>query len=71
MRHGIESLAEDGEGAAAGIRFEPLPVDDPKRRCPDITKARQLLGWEPRVTLEEGLPRTIEFFRGVVQLRQD
>jgi dTDP-glucose 4,6-dehydratase len=56
--------------SAAGIRFEPLPVDDPKRRCPDITKARQLLGWEPRVTLEEGLPRTIEFFRRVVQVQQ-
>ncbi len=57
-------------GSKSGIRFEPLPVDDPKRRCPDITKARQLLGWEPRVTLEEGLPRTIEFFRRVVQVPQ-
>jgi dTDP-glucose 4,6-dehydratase len=58
-------------GSKAGIKFEPLPVDDPKRRCPDITKARQLLGWEPRVALEEGLPRTIEFFRRVVQVQQD
>jgi dTDP-glucose 4,6-dehydratase len=57
-------------GSAAGIRFEPLPVDDPKRRCPDITKAKRLLGWEPRVPLEEGLPRTIEFFRRVVQAPQ-
>ena len=57
-------------GSKAGIKFEPLPVDDPKRRCPDITKAKRLLGWEPRVTLEEGLPRTIEFFRGIVQVRQ-
>ena len=57
-------------GSKSGIKFEPLPVDDPKRRCPDITKARELLGWEPRVTLEEGLPRTIEFFRSVVQVRQ-
>jgi dTDP-glucose 4,6-dehydratase len=57
-------------GSKSGIRFEPLPVDDPKRRCPDITKARQLLDWEPRVTLEEGLPRTVEFFRSVVQVRQ-
>ncbi len=53
------------------IRFEPLPADDPKRRCPDITKARRLLGWEPRVTLEEGLPQTVEFFRKVVQVQQD
>ena len=50
-------------GAGSGIGFEPLPVDDPKRRCPDITKAKRLLGWEPRVGLEEGLERTIEFFR--------
>ncbi|MDE3136261.1 MAG: SDR family oxidoreductase [Acidobacteriota bacterium] len=57
-------------GSKSGIRFEPLPVDDPKRRCPDITKARQLLGWEPRVTLEEGLPRTVEFFRRVVQVQK-
>jgi dTDP-glucose 4,6-dehydratase len=57
-------------GSKSGIRFEPLPVDDPKRRCPDITKAKRLLGWEPRVTLEEGLPRTIEFFRRVVQVQQ-
>jgi dTDP-glucose 4,6-dehydratase len=58
-------------GSKAGIRFEPLPVDDPKRRCPDITKAKRLLGWEPRVPLEEGLPRTIEFFRRVVQVQLD
>jgi dTDP-glucose 4,6-dehydratase len=38
-------------------------VDDPKVRQPDITRARTLLGWEPRVTLEEGLPRTLESFR--------
>ncbi len=41
----------------------PLPVDDPKRRQPDITRARTLLGWEPKVPLREGLPRTIEYFR--------
>jgi UDP-glucuronate decarboxylase len=48
------------------LKIEPLPVDDPTRRCPDIGKARQLLGWEPRVTLEEGLTRTIEYMREVV-----
>jgi dTDP-glucose 4,6-dehydratase len=41
----------------------PLPVDDPKVRQPDITRARTLLGWEPQVTLEQGLPRTLESFR--------
>jgi dTDP-glucose 4,6-dehydratase len=41
----------------------PLPADDPKRRCPDITKARRLLNWEPKVTLDEGLRLTIDYFR--------
>ena len=45
------------------IAFRPLPVDDPKVRQPDITRARQLLGWEPRVSLEDGLRRTIDSFR--------
>jgi len=40
-----------------------LPPHDPKRRCPDISKARELLGWEPKVSLDEGLRKTIEFFR--------
>ena len=46
--------------------FEPLPPGDPRQRKPDITRAKMLLGWEPRVTLEEGLPKTIEYFRSVV-----
>ncbi len=54
-------------GSKAGMRFLPLPVDDPRRRRPDIAKAKQLLGWEPRVTLEEGLPKTVDFFRGLAQ----
>jgi nucleoside-diphosphate-sugar epimerase len=44
----------------------PLPVDDPRVRRPDITRARATLGWEPRVSLDEGLRRTIEYLRGVV-----
>jgi dTDP-glucose 4,6-dehydratase len=47
----------------APIVFEPLPQDDPKQRCPDISKARRLLGWEPKVDLEEGLRRTLESFK--------
>ncbi len=47
------------------IVYGPLPVDDPKVRQPDITKARTKLGWEPKVKLEEGLGRTIEYFRGL------
>jgi dTDP-glucose 4,6-dehydratase len=53
-------------GTSAPIEFRPLPEDDPKIRRPDITKARQLLGWEPVVPLEEGLKRTIDYFRSVV-----
>jgi dTDP-glucose 4,6-dehydratase len=45
------------------LRFGALPEDDPTRRCPDITKARTLLGWEPKVTLKRGLAKTLEFFK--------
>lgn len=45
------------------IVYRPLPVDDPKRRRPDIARARALFGFEPRITLDEGLPHTIEYFR--------
>ena len=53
-------------GARSKIAFKPLPQDDPKQRQPDITKAKKLLGWEPRVPLAEGLAKTIEYFRGKV-----
>ena len=48
---------------APQIVFKPLPQDDPKRRCPDIGKARRLLHWEPKIELEEGLQRTIKYFK--------
>jgi len=50
-------------GNPAGIRFEPLPVDDPKQRQPDIGKARRILGWEPQVDLRTGMTQTVEWFR--------
>jgi dTDP-glucose 4,6-dehydratase len=50
-------------GSQSEIVFHPLPQDDPKQRQPDITKARTLLGWEPLVSLEEGLKHTLEYFR--------
>jgi dTDP-glucose 4,6-dehydratase len=51
-------------GSESGIVSKPLPKDDPKQRCPDITRARELLGWEPKVSAEEGLRRTFEWFAG-------
>lgn len=50
-------------GSASGITFHPLPEDDPKRRRPDITKAEKLLSWKAEVNLEDGLDRTIRWFR--------
>jgi len=50
-------------GSKSRLVRRPLPVDDPKVRQPDITRARELLGWEPKVALEDGLARTIEYFR--------
>jgi dTDP-glucose 4,6-dehydratase len=50
-------------GSKSELCFKDLPEDDPTRRCPDITKARTLLGWEPRITLKEGLLKSLEFFR--------
>src|SRR5213080_1102057 len=47
------------------IVFEPLPQDDPRRRCPDITKAKRILKWEPKVGLEEGLEMTLAYFKEV------
>jgi dTDP-glucose 4,6-dehydratase len=53
-------------GSDSAIEFRDLPVDDPKQRRPDITRARRVLGWEPKVALEDGLSRTLEYFRSVV-----
>ena len=50
-------------GRAGRVEYRPLPQDDPKVRQPDITRARELLGWEPRVSRADGLKRTVEYFR--------
>jgi dTDP-glucose 4,6-dehydratase len=68
----ILEFAEAVRTAAGGggqIQFKPLPRDDPKQRRPDIFRARTLLGWEPRVSLEEGLVETLAYFRKVLGLR--
>jgi UDP-glucuronate decarboxylase len=49
--------------------FRPLPQDDPMQRCPDISRAREYLGWEPKVPLQEGLGNTIEYFRQIIASR--
>ncbi|RUL87467.1 UDP-glucuronic acid decarboxylase family protein [Tautonia sociabilis] len=53
-------------GTRSTIDYRPLPQDDPKRRRPDITRARELLGWEPKIDRADGLRRTLEFFRSVI-----
>ena len=54
-------------GSASRIEYRPLPQDDPKVRQPDITRARKLLGWEPRVGRDEGLRRTMDYFRNKIR----
>jgi dTDP-glucose 4,6-dehydratase len=56
----------DLTGSSSEIVFQPLPTDDPKQRCPDISRARSLLGWEPAVGLDEGLAKTVAYFRAAI-----
>lgn len=60
------SLIKERTGSPSVTVFKPLPPDDPKQRRPDITLAESGLGWTPRVSFEEGVERTIEYFRGIV-----
>jgi UDP-glucuronate decarboxylase len=61
----LADLTLELTGSASSLVEKPLPVDDPERRRPDISLARERLGWEPHVTLREGLARTIAWFRSV------
>ncbi|MBR9804114.1 MAG: UDP-glucuronic acid decarboxylase family protein [Rubinisphaera brasiliensis] len=54
-------------GSSSDITHVPLPQDDPKQRCPDITKAKRILGWEPKTQLREGLEATVEYYREQLQ----
>jgi nucleoside-diphosphate-sugar epimerase len=58
----LAKMVLDLTDSKSEIEFHPLPVDDPKRRCPNASKAKKLLGWEPKVSLEKGLERTISWF---------
>ncbi|MBT8046154.1 MAG: hypothetical protein KJN67_03205, partial [Pontiella sp.] len=57
----------DLTGSSSKLIFEPLPADDPKQRQPDITLAKEKLGWKPTVPLREGLAKTIEYFDGLLK----
>ena len=62
----IEAIAGEiiaATGSTSKLVRQPLPIDDPKMRQPDITKARELLGWKPKVSLKDGLAETIAYFR--------
>jgi UDP-glucuronate decarboxylase len=65
VRHLAEKILEK-TGSRASVEFGDLPCDDPKQRQPDISRAREALGWEPRIDLEEGLIRTITYFRDLL-----
>jgi UDP-glucuronate decarboxylase len=65
----MKALADtvtDLTGSRGGVIYEPLPMDDPARRRPDISLARELLDWEPEVHLDQGLPRTVAYFRDLL-----
>ncbi len=65
----IRALAEmvlEMTGSASAIETRPLPDDDPTQRCPDITLAKERLGWQPSVALEDGLKKTIPYFKGLL-----
>jgi dTDP-glucose 4,6-dehydratase len=55
-------------GSKSPITYQPLPQDDPKQRRPDITRARQLLGWEPKINLEQGLKLSMDYFRQAIEI---
>jgi len=69
VEYTVKQLAEivvELTGTPSPIVYKPLPEDDPKVRQPDITRARTMLGWEPKVDVREGVRRTIEFFRTLI-----
>ena len=69
QEHTVREIAQmimEVSGREGELVYEPLPEDDPKRRCPDISRAREILGWEPHVSAREGLKKTFDWFAGRV-----
>jgi dTDP-glucose 4,6-dehydratase len=69
QEHTVREIAQmimEISGRESELVYEPLPEDDPKRRCPDISRAREILGWEPHVSAREGLKKTFDWFAGRV-----
>jgi dTDP-glucose 4,6-dehydratase len=62
----LAELVQRVAGSSSEIEFRPLPQDDPRQRRPDTTRARTILGWAPRTSMEDGLRRTLEYFRSAV-----
>jgi UDP-glucuronate decarboxylase len=63
----IAELVVGMTGSASKLVYQDLPIDDPRRRCPDISRAKSMLGWQPEVSLEDGLRRTIADFESRLQ----
>jgi UDP-glucuronate decarboxylase len=71
IKHLAEKVIELVGGKSKLVIARPLPVDDPLQRCPDITLARDKLKWEPKVPLEQGLKKTIEYFDGLLRSNRE
>jgi len=72
VEYSVREVAEmiiELSGSQSEISYQPLPEDDPKQRCPDITRAREVLGWEPQTPAREGLARTLTWFASQAQAR--
>ena len=74
LEYSVREVAEmiiELSGSGSEISHQPLPEDDPKRRCPDITRAREVLGWEPQTGAREGLAKTLEWFASQAEARSE
>ena len=73
VEHSVKEVAElilELSGSESSVVYEPLPEDDPKQRCPDITRARKVLNWEPKICARQGLEKTLQRFAGSSHTRQ-